>query len=312
MKTANLLACASLLFAACADSDAELFELDDEAAQNEGKADGALSFTRLERATPAEVATTATAYWKSELARCFAGYKERIDASAVKITPAILERFSDVDTSAERTYWSGPCREHYDLEQIAGGVLEASSMAEASVTQIANRLPAWIEPQLEVAVVAGFVEDKNLPILWYSDLARTREANARAREKNPTGVSLAAIRTAWDDVRDETTLDRAYLNPVTFPAGALDGSDVFKYLRKAFPLRTLTLQSTGYAAVDDFASAGEGPEDDPAFKPIQTALKKSSIKKRFYFARNGSWSSNVLIVVDNKGQAWGMQMGYSE
>jgi hypothetical protein len=311
MKMAKILACA-LLVAACADSDADLFELDDEAATNEGKADSIGSVTRLERATPTEVATTATAYWKSELARCFTGYKERIDASATKITPAILDRFDEVDTSSESSRASGPCREHYDLKQIAGGVLEANAMPEASVTQIANRLPAWIAPQLADATVGGFVEDKDLPILWYSDLQRTREANARSREKNPTGVSLSAIRAAWSEVRDDTTLDRAYLNPVTFPAGALDGSDVFRYLRKAFPLRTLTLQSTGYDAIADFAAAEEGPENDPAFAPIATALRKSSIKKRFYFARQGEWSSNVLIVVDNKGQAWGMQMGYSE
>lgn len=311
MNTAKILACA-LLFAACADTDADLFGLDDEAAANEGKADGLGSVTRLERATPSDVATTATAYWKSELARCFAGYQDRIDASATKITPAILDRFDEVDTQSEGSNGNGPCRESYDLQQIAGGVLDANAMPEASVTQIANRLPAWITPQLEPAVVAGIVEDKDLPLLWYSDVQRTREANARSREKNPTGVSLSAIRSAWSEVRNETTLDRAYLNPVTFPAGALDGSDVFKYLRKAFPLRSLTLQSTGIAAVDDFAAADEGPENDPAFKPIATALKKSGIKKRFYFARTGSWSSNVLIVVDNKGQAWGMQMGYSE
>jgi hypothetical protein len=60
------------------------------------------------------------------------------------------------------------------------------------------------------------------------------------------------------------------------------------------------------------AAASEGPNNDPAFAPIRTALRKSSIKKRFYFAYSGMWSSNVLIVIDQHGQAWGMQMGYSE
>ncbi|MFN0252402.1 MAG: hypothetical protein ACKV2T_36335 [Kofleriaceae bacterium] len=304
--------CASLLLAACADSDAELFELDDEAAETEGKADGLGSITRLERATPAEVTAGATRYWKGELGRCFAGYKARIDASAVKITKEIADRFGEVDTSTESSSWTGPCRESYDLEQIVIGVLDANAMMEASVTQIANRMPAWIEPQLADAIVGGYVEAKDLPTMWYGDLQRVQNENARARENNPTGVNLAEIRAAWDEVRDETTLDREYLNPVTFPAGALEGTDVFRYLRRAFPLRTLTLQSTGYTAVDDFASADEGPEGDPAFQPIGRALKKNSIKKRFYFARQGEWSSNVLIVVDNKGQAWGMQMGYSE
>lgn len=128
------------------------------------------------------------------------------------------------------------------------------------------------------ATIDGYVDAEKAPLLFYSDLMAVREANAREREVNPTGVDLAAVRTSWDDVRDETTLDRAYLNPVTFPAGALDGTQAFKYLRAAFPLKTLTLQSTGYAAVSDFAAAHEGPEGDPAFKPIATALKKSSIK----------------------------------
>jgi len=77
-------------------------------------------------------------------------------------------------------------------------------------------------------------------------------------------------------------------------------------------LRGLSLVSSGYHAISDFASAYEGPESDPDFAPIATALRKRSIKKRFYFARQGDWSSNVLIVVDQYGQAWGMQMGYSE
>ena len=78
-------------------------------------------------------------------------------------------------------------------------------------------------------------------------------------------------------------------------------------------LRGLSLVSSGYHAISDFASAYEGPESDPDFAPIATALRKRSIKKRFYFAGGGDeWTSNVLIVVDEHGQAWGMQMGYSE
>jgi hypothetical protein len=308
MRTLSLLAISTLAaLSGCADSDAELFELDDEAA-TEGKADGLTGITRLERATATEVTAAFKAKRSTELAACFAAYQQRIDATATRLSKNVASQF--ITVAIQTT--DGACDDWSTLSDLVEGVLDTNGLTDATPTQLISKITGWVKPQLTDATTDGYVDAEKAPLLFYSDLMAVREANAREREVNPTGISLTAIRTAWDDVRDETTLDRAYLNPVKFPAGALDGTQAFKYLRAAFPLKTLTLQSTGYAAISDFAAADEGPEGDPAFKPIATALKKSSITKRFYFARQGDWSSNVLIVVDNKGQAWGMQMGYSE
>ncbi len=309
MRTLSLLAISTLAtLSGCADSDAELFELDDEAATMDGKADGLPGITRLERATPTEVTAAFKAKRSTELTECFTAYQQRIDATATRLSKNVASQF--ITVAIQTT--DGACDDWSTLSDLVGGVLDTNGLTDATPTQLISKITGWVKPQLTAATTDGYVEAEKAPLLFYSDIMAVRDANARALEVNPTGVSLTAIRTAWDDVRDETTLDRAYLNPVKFPAGALDGTQAFKYLRAAFPLKTLTLQSTGYAAISDFAAANEGPEGDPAFKPIATALKKSSITKRFYFARQGDWSSNVLIVVDNKGQAWGMQMGYSE
>jgi len=309
MRTFSLLAISTLTaLSACADSDAELFELDDEAATLDGKADGVPGITRLERATPTEVTAAFKAKRSGELTECFAAYQQHIDASATRLTKDVANKFITVAIQTN----DGACDDWSTLSDLVEGVLDTNGLTDATPTQLISKITGWAKPQLVAATTDGYVDAGKAPLLFYSDLMAVREANAREREVNPTGVDLAAIRTAWDDVRDETTLDRAYLNPVTFPAGVLDGNQAFKYLRAAFPLETLTLQSTGYSAISDFAAADEGPEGDVAFKPIATALRKLSIKKRFYFARQGDWSSNVLIVVDQHGQAWGMQMGYSE
>lgn len=308
MNAYSWIAISTLAFSACADSDADLFDLDDEAATEAGKADGLPGIVRLERATPTEVTAAFKTKHGPELTACFAAYQQRIDANATTLTKQVASKFIDVAIQTS----DGACDDWSTLSDLVKGVLDSNGLTEATPSVLVGKISGWVKPQLVTASPNGFVDAEKAPLIFYSDLMAVREANARAREVNPTGIQMSAIRGAWDDVRDETTLDRAYLNPVKFPAGALDGTQLFKYLRAAFPLKTLTLQSTGYAAIADFAAADEGVENDPAFKPIATALRKSSITKRFYFARTGEWSSNVLIVVDREGQAWGMQIGYSE
>ena len=296
----------SVSLVACAASDADL---DEQAIAEgaDGKADS-IALVRLERATPSEVAASFASVRGTALSECFAGYQAKIDASATKISAAVADKFIQVAIATN----DGACDDWSDLSDAAKGVLEMKDATELTPAAIIDAFPDWAKPQLTAASVGGYVQTKELPLIFYTDLMRVREANAMKREKDPTGIDLATIRTQWREVRSETTLDRAYLNPVTFPAGSFEGSQLFKSLRAAFPLRTLTLVSSGYAALDDFAGAHEGPDGDAAFTPIKTALRKSSIKKRFYFARTGEWSSNVLIVIDQHGQAWGMQMGYSE
>jgi len=290
----------------CAASDAELDE-DAVADGADGKADS-VSFTRLERATPTQVATSFASVRGAELTVCFAAYRARIDADATEVTQAVADKFVDVSNATNQA----ACASWYDLQETVTGVLDMKGVASAPVDDINAAMFDWAKPQLTAASVGGYVETKDLRLLFFDDLMRVRDANARSREKQPTGVDLSAIRSQWRKVRTDVSLDRAYLNPVTFGAGALEGSQLFKSLRAAFPLRSLSLVSSGHEAVDDFATAHEGPDGDPDFAPIATALKKPSIKKRFYFARTGEWSSNVLIVIDQYNQVWGMQMGYSE
>lgn len=232
---------ASVCALACTSSDADL---DEEAVADgaDGKADS-IAFVRLERATPAEVATSFTALRSEQLATCFAAYQSRIDASATQLTKPIAEQFIQVAIATN----DGACDAWNDLREIVFGVLDMTGVDAASLDDVLAALPDWATPQLELASVAGYVHTSKLPLLFYDDLMRVRDENAMAREKNPTGVDLNALRAQWAEVRDDTTLDRAYLNPVTFPPGALEGSQLFKSLRAAFPLRYLSLQSTATA-----------------------------------------------------------------
>lgn len=301
MLSSGLLACAAT---------SEL-DLDREAALEEdagGKADG-IGVTRLERATASEVADSFAKVQGDALVACFAGYQAHIDASATRLTRAVADDFIDVSIATD----GDACGDWFDLKTIVHGVLDARGFASALPSTVVSALPGWARPQLEAALTDGFVDVEDADLLFYDDIMRVHEANARSRERAPTGIDLAAVREAWDEVRGDTTLDRAYLNPVTFSDGALDSDQIFRSLRKAFPLRGLSLESTGFTAIDEFAAADEGPDGDPAFAPIAKALRKSSIRKRFYYAAsNSEWSSNVLIVIDEHGQAYGMQMGYSE
>lgn len=307
MKTTSL-AISSLLVAACAASEPDpdlLLDQDAiESGADDGKADG-IELTRLERVTVAELADYTIDVRGTEIVDCFAGYREEIDASATHVTKAIADKFYAVRAPA--------CHDWSLLARIAKGVLDLRGFSRALPTTIVSSIGAWARPQLETAAVGGYVSPEKVSLQFYGDLVVLQDRNAIAREQDPPGVDLGAIRTAWDRVRANTTLDRAYLNPVTFGPGALEGSRLFSSLRAAFPLRGLALEATGYDAIAEFAGAYEGPDHDPAFAPIRTALRKGSIKKRFYFSGGGEgWSRNVLIVIDQHGQAWGMLMGYSE
>lgn len=292
----------------CAASDLDLDQEAVGAGMDSKTDDASAGVMRLERATPAQVTSSFKLVRGADLAQCFAGYRTTFDAAATKLTRAVTDQFIQVSIRTS----NAACADWFDLGEIVNGVLEMQGLTEASPSAIIDAMPLWAKPKLTAASVAGFVDLEKAPLLFYDDISRVRLANAMARESDPTGIDLAQLRSQWNLVRGGSTLDRAYLNPVTFRAGALDGTDIFKNLRAAFPLRGLSLMSTGVDAVNDFAAASEGPDGDAAFNPIKTALEKTSIRKRFYYARQGSWSSNVLIVVDEHGQAWGMQMGYSE
>lgn len=294
----------------CADSeDDALFDLDHEAAAADGKADAPGGIVRLDRTTPTELTDAFSAEYGAKLATCWEAYRAEIDDTG-NVTAGAA---SELINLAGEGNTVGPCNDWHNLGQIIEGVLIDADELSMPIEDVIGAIGPWAASQIvEAADAAGYMNVEAIDLLFYGTLVRVQTELAKEREQNPTGISLATIRTQWDEVRNETTLDRAYLNPVTFAPGALDGNQIFANLRAAFPLKGLSLASTGYTAVSDFAAADEGPEGDAAFTPIATALRKRSIKKRFYFARTGEWSSNVLIVVDERGQAWGFQMGYSE
>jgi hypothetical protein len=168
--------------------------------------------------------------------------------------------------------------------------------------------------ELAAAVMEdGYVGPRDLDGRFYDDLRAAQLANATAREKNPEGIDLVELRALWDDVQSETTLDRDFFHPVILDPALLETDELFAHMREVFSLEHTTYVSAGRAAIDDFASATEGPDGDPAFERIARLLRKPSIKKRFYFSGGGDeWSTNILLVLDEHGQMFGMQMGYSE
>jgi hypothetical protein len=312
MKLLASIAVSAALFAsACAaDSDAELFDLDSQAAAQEGKADSPTNFTRLDRATPAEIATHFTERHAPELIACFARFQELYPGENVtELTADIAVRFIDVSLRSP----NGECLNWQQLKETVWGVLLDQNRTSMPVDDVVAGIPAWVESKLASSSASGFVNIERAPSTFYYEILDVQNANARSRERDPSGVDLELVREDWSAINQYVTHDVAYLNPVTFPAGVLDGSQIFTYLRAAFPLRSLSLVSTRTAAIDDFASSYQGPDGTPEWDEIATLLGKRSIKKRFYFAGGGDeWTSNVLIVVDEHGQAWGFQMGYSE
>jgi hypothetical protein len=140
---------------------------------------------------------------------------------------------------------------------------------------------------------------------------KTREEKALGLAAAPGGRSLREVRELWREVqRQRGNLDSAWLNPVKLSSDRPSLGDI----RYAMQLpREAEYVSWGAEAVDDFYVAYEGVDEDPEFLPIADLVRGPSIKKRWYFAGGGGeWSTNVLIVLDEHNQLWGMQMGYSE
>jgi hypothetical protein len=192
-------------------------------------------------------------------------------------------------------------------------VLAQLGVTEAPIGDVIDALDEYAVAQLADAKTDGFVDLAKAAPLFHDDIVRVQDANAIAREQDPTDVDLTEIRAAWDQVRinEQETLDGSYLNPIVFPKTVLDGSDldIFKGLRSAFPLEGLELIATSRRAINGFWQNNDGPDDDPDFEPIAITLEKTSIVKRFYFRGD---RNNMLLVVDDQNQAWGLQMGYSE
>lgn len=304
----SLIASALLLTTACVDADGDEFAWDEEAASDEGKADSSVRFTRLGAATPEEVAANFDKRVGSQLEGCFEAYKNTFDADATSLTAAVAAKFVSISGSSNGRH----CRSWSELEDIVEGLLEQENTSSITVADALPMIPSWATSKMKVDDDGFAVLDPSRSTFW-QDVSDTEDANAMARMEKPTGIDPAELRAQWDKVQQSTTLDRDFLNPVTFPERALEGRSLFRSLRAAFPLRSTSLVKSGRKAITEFGEASEGPESDPAFGPVATMLRKTSIRKRFYFAGGGeNWSTNVLIVIDEHNQAWGLKMGYSE
>ena len=306
MKTISMLV-ASALFAlasaSCVTGTDPDFALDEEAAAS-GKSDDAYSFTRMDQVAPADFAPVVQTVYGGIVRECFERYRAEIAPDAQLLTKNVAAQFRTIRVGCEQ--WS-------TAERTVNGVLDAQVRQRMSPEALIAGIARWITPTLEAVSRDGDIDSSRLddPTLYFM-LEDKRDEMAIARAAAPQGVNLGEVLAQWRQVTDGTTLDNEFLQPVTFPDGAVLGDRIFNYLRAAFPLNGLTLAETRFDAIDGFASADEGPNDNAAFAGISTALRQDAIKKRFYFSRFGEVSSHVLIVVDEHGQAWGFQMGYSE
>jgi hypothetical protein len=231
------------------------------------------------------------------------------------ITISVAESFMSNYPSYGGGAYDDYCVDWWDLQETVKNIFASHERQRAYPNTVKEWFEPWALEQLEPATVDGIVGMRSLPLGFYDDLVYVRNQNAREREQDPTGVDLGALRDAWREF-GPGNLDQYYLNPVILDPAVLETDEIWDAMRAAFPLGGAEYISSGEAAVRDFANAEEGPAGDPGFEPIAQMLLQPSITKRFYFAGYATepfgWSTNVLLVLDEHGQMWGLEMGYSE
>jgi hypothetical protein len=241
------------------------------------------------------------------------------DASVAKAIAECTKAHPEVTSiSAQTTYEftkTDPYNPPFDYLSfgIDLGDMLRGSQASIPVSELGKALHDWAAALIAPTTGTDGVIDqaKFYGLQSYGGLyqayEKSTEENALTRAKAPTGIDIRALREQWNEVRSGTTLDSRFLLPV-----AVTGEPSLADVRKAYAGR-VDFISWGNDAVRDFAAAGEGPNGDPAFKPIADALLGRGVTKRWYFAgANSAWSTNILVVLDDKNQLWGFQMGYSK
>lgn len=290
LARALLLSVSFLAFAGCA---APAEPSDGETAQDESELRGT-KFTRLDQATPEQVADTFEGTFVKQLDECLAAHP-----SIRSITKTNISTLTSIGNL------------HYiDLGDALRTMLDDKGHASARPTTLKAYARGWALAKLAPHVKNGKVAFEGIdPLAIYEAVRATEEALSIANAEKPRGVDLAGLRAQWREVEGENNLDSDFLRPVK-----VDREPSLTEIKKHFGYSRLSMQSFAWEAVDDFAAANEGPNGSAKFKPIQTALKHSyGIKKRWYLTGGGEeWSRNVLIVMDEKNQLWGFMMGYSE
>jgi hypothetical protein len=290
MKRALLLSLSLLVFTGigCAAPAGE-----EETASEESELRGT-KFTRLDQATPSQVADTFEATFVEQLDACFAAHPS--------IRMVTKNNISDLTSIGSLHY--------IDLGQALRSMLDDKGQQSARPSTLKGYARTWALAKLAPHVKDGKVAFEGVdPLAIYEAVRDTEEALSIANAEKPRGIDIAGLRAQWIEVEGENNLDSDFLRPVK-----VDRVPTLGEIKKHFGYGRLSMESFGWDAVDDFATAGEGPDGSAKFKPIQTELKHAlGLKKRWYFAGVGSdWSRNVLVVMDEKNQLWGFMMGYSE
>lgn len=252
--------------------------------------------TPLDRITPADVAAAYAADVKASLSACVAAHPEitRIDRANLSAFHAVGHTF------------------HFDLSGAIESLLDDSGAPSITPAEVAERVQPWAERFLAPYADANGLyapPTEGLTGFYYAEID-AREAKAHASAAAPGGQTFTALRALWREVQvAKSTLDSSWLRPVK-----VSGEPSLGEIRRTMRIPSdASFESWGEAAVDEFADAHEGPDGTPAFAPLATFLKSHAIQKRWLFqAYDHSGSTNVLVVLDEHDQLWGMQMGYSE
>jgi hypothetical protein len=270
--------------------------VDDQAPETSESELARTKFTRLDTATADDVADAFVARFNSDLDAVLAAHP-----SIQVVTKTNVRALTSVGNTS-----------YMDLSEAIRGILDQLGQASARPSTLRSKARAWALAELASHLQAdGTVKLAGRhPLALYEATRVAQEKNALARATKPRGVDFAALRAQWSEVQSERgTLDSSFLSPVK-----VSREPTLTEIKRHFGITRLTLTSWGFEAVDDMASAGEGPDNRPQFRPIaQTAKHAIGVKKRFFFSGGGDgWSSHVLVLMDEKNQLWGFSMGYSE
>ncbi len=181
------------------------------------------------------------------------------------------------------------------------------TLKAASVKWAEKKLLAFQNSKKVIPDTASLKVQSVAFLLWDA-VEVSNQINAFKRAENPTGIDLKTLPDLFAKVRANSTLDRHFYLPVKFnrvPTAA--------EVQRALIKGKVTLDSSGAKAIASFWSSGEGPQGDAAFKPLASIFNKNSISARYFFTASGdNWSRQILIVVDQHDQAYGVELGYSE
>ena len=210
----------------------------------------------------------------------------------------------DLMTDLEGTSSSNKALLH---RMTTGGALEVSRVGRVGIYRMAGRLLAGFTAVRGDGPLRSGAWDGRFHALIY-DIPESRR-----RERDPAGVHLDDIRLAWPEVRSETTSSSVFLNPIKFPASALTAARRVASMEAMFPLHGTELVASGAAAVTAFAEHPEAADDDERFGPIADLLAARSIRHQLFFSGSAAYFSNqVLVLIDEHGQAWALQRHSNE